>query len=56
MLDGGSQDVAAGMEAEDVAAARPMRLRCMVGCASAPIAKAEMARREVETTMLEVNE
>lgn len=52
MLDGGFQDVAAGIEAEEVAAARPMRLRCMLGCASAPIAKAEKAKRELEVNMM----
>ena len=56
MPDGGSHVVAAGIEAEEVAAARPMMLRLTLGCASAPIAKAEMARRELEVTMIEVNE
>lgn len=54
MPDGGSHVVAAGIEAEEVAAARPMMLRLTLGCASAPIAKAEMARRELEVTMMKV--
>ena len=56
MFDGGFHVVAAGIEAEEVAVARPMRLRLTLGCASAPIAKAEMARRELEVTMMKVNE
>lgn len=44
--------MAAGIEAEEVVVARPMRLRWILGCASAPVAKAEMARREVEVNMM----